>query len=131
MGDRVNLERAPTTAAEHEEANGQTEEAGAGKEFVELKELASMLLHKVETLEGERSAAAQNQISLYDEVRRFETDLIRRALIRAGGNQRRAARLLGVKVTTLNTKIKRYKIPTDTVLGNFTARDEAPLRRAV
>jgi len=27
------------------------------------------------------------------------------------GHQRRAARLLGVKATTLNAKIKRYKIP--------------------
>ena len=29
---------------------------------------------------------------------------------RTNGNQTRAARLLGVKLTTLNTKIKRYKI---------------------
>ena len=131
MGDRVDLESAATHATESGEANGQAEEAGAGKEFVELKELASMLLRKVETLEGERSAADQNQISLYDEVRRFETDLIRRALVRAGGNQRRAARLLGVKVTTLNTKIKRYKIPTNAIHGNFAPREDAPLRRAV
>jgi DNA-binding NtrC family response regulator len=27
------------------------------------------------------------------------------------GNQTRAARLLGIKLTTLNSKIKRYRIP--------------------
>ena len=45
-----------------------------------------------------------------DYLRRFETELIRSALIQTGGRQRQAARLLGTKVTTLNTKIKRYKI---------------------
>jgi DNA-binding NtrC family response regulator len=43
-------------------------------------------------------------------VRRFETDLIRWALMRTGGHQRRAARILNLKVTTLNAKIKRYRI---------------------
>jgi DNA-binding NtrC family response regulator len=43
-------------------------------------------------------------------VRRFETDLIRWALMRTGGHQRRAARMLNLKVTTLNAKIKRYRI---------------------
>jgi transcriptional regulator with GAF, ATPase, and Fis domain len=47
---------------------------------------------------------------LQAEVRRFEAELIRSALIETGGRQRQAARLLGTKVTTLNTKIKRYKI---------------------
>jgi len=36
--------------------------------------------------------------------------MIKSALTKTGGRQRRAASLLGVKVTTLNTKIKRYKI---------------------
>lgn len=125
MGDTKDSTQHMTQAAEP----GQAAEAGEGKEFVELKELASMLLRKVETLEGER-AAHERQISLYDEVRRFETDLIRRALIRAGGNQRRAARLLGVKVTTLNTKIKRYKIPTSPLLGTFAPLEEQPKHRA-
>jgi len=39
--------------------------------------------------------------------------LIRQALQRTHGNQRRAAQLLGVKVTTLNCKIKRLGIQTD------------------
>ncbi|CAN5672166.1 sigma-54 dependent transcriptional regulator [soil metagenome] len=49
-------------------------------------------------------------INFYDEVRRFETDLIRRALDQTGGHQSRAARLLGLNATTLNSKIKSYNI---------------------
>jgi DNA-binding NtrC family response regulator len=49
--------------------------------------------------------------NFYDEVRRFETDLIRRALDQTGGHQSRAARLLGLNSTTLNSKIKTYNIP--------------------
>ncbi len=49
-------------------------------------------------------------VNFYDEVRRFETDLIRRALDQTGGHQSRAARLLGLNATTLNSKIKSYNI---------------------
>jgi DNA-binding NtrC family response regulator len=49
-------------------------------------------------------------IDFYDEVRRFEVDLIRRALEQTGGHQSRAARLLGMNATTLNSKIKTYNI---------------------
>jgi DNA-binding NtrC family response regulator len=49
-------------------------------------------------------------INFYDEVRRFEIDVIRRALDQTGGHQSRAARLLGMNATTLNSKIKTYNI---------------------
>ena len=49
-------------------------------------------------------------INFYDQVRRFEIDLIRRALEQTGGHQSRAARLLGMNATTLNSKIKTYNI---------------------
>jgi DNA-binding NtrC family response regulator len=49
-------------------------------------------------------------INFYEEVRRFEIDLIRRALDQTGGHQSRAARLLGMNPTTLNSKIKTYNI---------------------
>jgi DNA-binding NtrC family response regulator len=49
-------------------------------------------------------------INFYDEVRRFEIDLIRRALEQTSGHQSRAARLLGMNATTLNSKIKTYNI---------------------
>jgi DNA-binding NtrC family response regulator len=49
-------------------------------------------------------------ISFYDEVSRFEIELIRRALEHTGGHQSRAAKLLGMNNTTLNSKIKVYNL---------------------
>jgi len=63
--------------------------------------------------EGASMGAVQDLgrgINFYDQVRRFEIDLIRRALEQTGGHQSRAARLLGMNATTLNSKIKTYRI---------------------
>jgi DNA-binding NtrC family response regulator len=49
-------------------------------------------------------------VNFYDEVKRFEIDLIRRALDQTAGHQSRAAQLLGLNATTLNSKIKSYNI---------------------
>jgi DNA-binding NtrC family response regulator len=49
-------------------------------------------------------------ITFYDEVKRFEIDLIIRALEATGGHQSKAAKLLGLNATTLNSKIKSYNI---------------------
>ena len=49
-------------------------------------------------------------VNFYDEAKKFEIDLIRRALDQTGGHQSRAARLLGLNATTLNSKIKSYNI---------------------
>jgi len=78
-----------------------------------LKVLAHTLLSQVESLETLFSNDNSTQLNLHDEVQRFEAAIIRSALLKTGGRQRRAARLLGVKVTTLNTKIKRLHINTD------------------
>ena len=56
------------------------------------------------------SVDVSHGVNFYDEVRRFEIDLIRRALRQTGGHQSRAARLLGMNATTLNSKIKTYNI---------------------
>jgi DNA-binding NtrC family response regulator len=52
-------------------------------------------------------------ISFYDEVNRFQVELIRRAMEITGGHQSRAAKLLGMNTTTLNSKIKYYRIQKD------------------
>jgi DNA-binding NtrC family response regulator len=80
-----------------------------------LKVLALTLLHQVESLENQMAAGSVSELNLQNEVQRFEAAIIRSALAKTGGRQRRAARLLGVKVTTLNTKIKRLKITMDDV----------------
>jgi transcriptional regulator with GAF, ATPase, and Fis domain len=74
-----------------------------------LRDVAVELLNAVDCLK-QTTSTANHKLSLDDEVRKFEADLIRAALVRTGGNQARAARLLGVKHTTLNAKIKRYQL---------------------
>jgi DNA-binding NtrC family response regulator len=75
-----------------------------------LREAAITLLREVETLASQQEP--QPRLGLQEEVQRYESELIREALQRTRGNQRRAAKLLGVKVTTLNCKIKRLGIET-------------------
>jgi len=77
-----------------------------------LRDVAATVLEAVDSLRSAQPSR-ENSMRLQAEVQRFETDLIRTALERTGGNQARAARLLGVKHTTLNAKIKRYKIRCD------------------
>ncbi len=77
-----------------------------------------MLLSESEALEHETDLAESSAtistlnthrpIDLFEEVREFEIRLIKRALELAGGNQARAAHLLGLGTTTLNYKVKTY-----------------------
>jgi len=93
-----------------------------------LREVALTLLREVESLRVSQSDNGKRRVKLHDEVQRFEVDLIRSALGRTGGNQTRAAQLLGVKITTLNTKIKRYKISPvsyESSLENFNEQESA------
>ena len=106
-----------TTAWEHEEleTGGTTpqdaeEPTLAGGNITSLRELTFKLLRKVESIGEAQTPDIENGVDFYDEVSRFEIDLIKRALIQTGGHQRRAARLLNLKVTTLNSKIKHYSI---------------------
>jgi DNA-binding NtrC family response regulator len=73
-----------------------------------LKVLALSPLGQIESLEVHSDAGEGPELNLQSAVHQFEAVLIRSALVKTGGRQRRAARLLGVKVTTLNTKIKRH-----------------------
>ncbi len=79
-----------------------------------LKLLSQLLLREIDALidleEKIDKGISGMSINLHEEMQHFEASLIRSALIRSGGVQRRAAKILGVKVTTLNIKIKRYKI---------------------
>ena len=75
-----------------------------------LRELTQVLMEEVTELETVKSIDISQGINIYDEVRQYETALIRRALRLTGGNQKKAARLLGLLPSTLNDKIKRYQI---------------------
>ena len=75
-----------------------------------LRETVLQLLDEVESLAITRPVDIKRGARFSDEVRQFEVSLIRTALGRTSGSQTRAARLLGLKPTTLNAKIKRYGI---------------------
>ena len=74
-----------------------------------LREAALTVLKEVDSLTSNQPEP-DRKLGLQEEVQRYEIELIRNALQRTRGNQRRAAKLLDVKVTTLNCKIKRYGI---------------------
>ncbi len=71
-------------------------------------DLGMEMMRSTEGVSGEIDIS--RGVNFYDEVKRFEIDLIRRALEQTGGHQSRAARLLGLNATTLNSKIKTYNI---------------------
>src|SRR2546426_11103792 len=85
-------------------------EAAVDNRLKTLREIALTLLNFEESLRSVQPPPGDNDLRLREQVKRFEIDLIRTALERTNGNQARAAQLLGVKATTLNTKIKRYRI---------------------
>ena len=75
-----------------------------------LKQMALRLFREIQSLGEAHTLNIDSGLDFYDEVTRFEIDLIARALLHTGGHQGRAARLLNLKVTTLNSKIKHYDI---------------------
>lgn len=85
-----------------------------------LVDLTTSLLREAQALAGDKALADESQrlqqlnfsegIDFFGEVKEFETSLIRLALARTGGHQARAAKLLNIKPTTLNSKIKLYGI---------------------
>lgn len=98
----------PDHVAAHSNVNEET--ASTGQNLASLKELAFRLLREVQGIGEVHSLNLESGLDFYDEVTRFEIDLIRRALLQTSGHQVRAARLLNLKVTTLNSKIKHYNI---------------------
>ena len=84
-----------------------------------VREAALTLLREVESLRRAHQHTSTKSLGLHEEVQRYEIELIRQALHRTRGNQRRAAKLLGVKVTTLNCKIKRFGISLSEYEGEW------------
>ncbi len=124
MSSAVNIERnKPPVSLDTLEPES---EIALGNSVQSLRELTLGILKQLEILEEACLAGGvRRQINLDEEVRRFETGIIRHTLIRTGGHQRRAARLLGLKVTTLNTKIKRYQIEVDKAINEQIDKEVA------
>jgi DNA-binding protein Fis len=77
-----------------------------------FRESQALALHEefVDLLSRPQTLNVATGIDLYAEVQRFEIGLIRVALGRCGGNQRQAAKLLGLRPTTLHEKVKLYNL---------------------
>ena len=74
-----------------------------------LREIALVVRRGLKSFE-EMTNHRNTKLDFKKQVAEFESLLIRNALIRTGGHQRRAAEALGLKASTLNQKIKRYGI---------------------
>ena len=95
-------------------ATGGDEPVVSRSHVATLKELTLRLIREIQSIAERQMPDMEKGFDFYQEVSRFEIDLIRLALLQTGGHQRRAARLLNLKVTTLNSKIKHYNIsPAD------------------
>ena len=84
-------------------------EGAVNSRFGAFREILLTALRDLDSIEAEPPVRT-HKFRLRDEVRRFEIDLIRAALQKTNGNQKHAAILLGMNATTLQCKIKRFKI---------------------
>jgi len=103
--------------------NGNEEFAAAPSSLTTLKELAVRLVREVQCISEVRPVSFENGLDFYDEVSRFEIDLIKRALLLTAGHQARAARLLNLRATTLNSKIKHYGINLNDFAAGYSFLD--------
>jgi DNA-binding NtrC family response regulator len=99
-----------TPTIEDHTTNGNEDGPSSLNKIDTLKELTFRILREVQSMRDVNAPSIDSGIDFYDEVTRFEVDLIKRALMHTGGHQGRAARLLNLKITTLNSKIKHYGI---------------------
>src|SRR5688572_16113121 len=96
-----------------------TDLAQATSRIEALRSLILLFLREVDSLKkvvGPRPRRKGDPIKLEKEMDAFEAALIRDALVKSKGNQRDAARLLGIKPTTLHAKIKRLAITVETTV---------------
>lgn len=87
--------------------------AGANGSHEKIRLLRLMVMRLQEELESLNEVPALDVelgLNFYEEVRNFEIELIKRALLLKGGHQGKAAQLLHMNPTTLNAKIKYYNI---------------------
>ncbi len=75
-----------------------------------LKTLVHAFLAEVDHIEQTRNLDSKGILNLREEVRRFELNLISSALKQSNSDPRLAARLLGIHLNTLNSKVKSYGI---------------------
>ena len=83
------------------------------KQTRHLKTLSRLLLQDLQKIETLFCLDLKDEIDLFDEVRRFEMNLITTALLHTGGSQKRSAALLGISPSNLSYKLKTYGITAE------------------
>ena len=130
MNRRYVGERPRLTAVEKSDSRPRTQDytlvetditdlAQATSRIEALRSLILIFLREVDSLKkvvGPRPRKKGDPIDLTLEVDAFEASLIRDALMKSRGNQRDAAKLLSIKPTTLNAKMKRLGITVETTV---------------
>jgi DNA-binding NtrC family response regulator len=101
--------------------NGDSDLASSRHKITTVKQLVIRLLREVQSIREVEVRSFGAGVDFYAEVSRFEIELIKCALLQTSGHQRQAAKLLNLKVTTLNSKIKHYNIS----LNSFADGDPA------
>ena len=96
--------------AKSKELEVKTKNDALSQKIGSLKQNAFALIQEVRELGNLSYLDLTRGIDLFEEVRRFEMKLIRQALEETDGRQVTTVRMLGLKKTTLNKKIKRYGI---------------------
>ena len=86
-----------------------------------IKYLTLTLFREVQSLREIPVLDIEQGIDLYKEICNFEKSLIERVLLYTGCHQVRAASLLNLKPTTLNSKIKHYRINLDELMASYNA----------
>ena len=101
-------------------SNSQSQaETTLARDRIRLLKIRVLELHQeLESISEVPAPDVEQGLDFYDEVSRFEIDLIRRALIFNGGHQGKAARLLNLKAKTLHAKIKHYQIKLGRLAGS-------------
>ena len=95
----------------------RTKTEAVQEKITSLRENVFALIQEIRELGSVSFTDVSRGIDLPDVIRRLEIRLIERALEETNGHQVNAARLLGLKVTTLNSKIKRFGLQTDAIAG--------------
>lgn len=103
-------------------AENQTQELRNSRRRISaLKKLTLELVREVQSIGEVKVLDMDTGLDFYNEVTTFEIDLITRALVLTGGHQARAAKLLNLKGTTLNSKIKSYNIKPESFAGTSSS----------
>ena len=107
---------------------GSRTESELERRVEQLSLLAKELATEIEILQAELSRQRhqpkqidfeRDGIDFYREVERYEIELIRSALKGCNGNQSQAAKLLQLKSTTLNAKMKHYGLNSGRSVTNI------------